>query len=598
MGDNSRENVFGNNTIQRNQECGIRLEMSPDGNRISRNHIEGNNNGIQALLGSGNNHIEGNVVLDNREFGILLADTTGNVLRAYRMEGNTYNFFVDGLSRDKYLHDIDTSNTVEGKTIVYLIGERDVKIGPSENPGTVYAIECENVLVKDVCLEKNGVGAYFLESSRIHADNVTCRKNGAGITIGEGCDSIDISRTSCVDNDGFGIIVSNGNNVTVKDSEASFNTIRGMLFLDCSRVTVTNTSASQNEGPGVLQGTGIDIEGGQYISLVTTRTSQNRHHGIWFNGAEGIVIKNGVSEENEELGIVGINSRDVSVWGMRISGNGEAGMGLLDIQDCLIADNFFNNNRNIDIADPGAMNTTWNTPKTRGTNIAGGPFLGGNYWATPDGAGWSQITPDRGDGFCNAPFVIDDNNTDYLPLHIRNEPPFYADFTATPLSGYVPLTVQFTDVSDGEPSRYLYRFGDGFMSMSRSPVHTYLKPGNYTVTLTIWKPEGKKLVNTTTYRTGYITVEKKTEPEVEIDFTATPRSGKAPLTVSFTGSSSVTPILWKYSYGDGFMTTRQNPVYTYRRPGTYNVTLTVWTMGLDKKPVSHKVEKTGFITVT
>ncbi|WP_281175443.1 hypothetical protein [Methanogenium cariaci] len=30
----------------------------------------------------------------------------------------------------------------------------------------------------------------------------------------------------------------------------------------------------------------------------------------------------------------------------------------------------------------------------------GPPFLGGNYWAKPDGTGWSQITPpDRGRRF-------------------------------------------------------------------------------------------------------------------------------------------------------------------------------------------------------
>ncbi|HPC54446.1 MAG TPA: PKD domain-containing protein [Methanolinea sp.] len=62
--------------------------------------------------------------------------------------------------------------------------------------------------------------------------------------------------------------------------------------------------------------------------------------------------------------------------------------------------------------------------------------------------------------------------------------------------------------------------------------------------------------------------------------------------------STVKPILWKYSFGDGFMATQQNATHTYRKPGTYNVTLTVWTMGPDKIPVTHKVEKTGYITVT
>ena len=59
----------------------------------------------------------------------------------------------------------------------------------------------------------------------------------------------------------------------------------------------------------------------------------------------------------------------------------------------------------------------WNVTVTTGPNIVGGPYIGGNYWADPDGTGWSQTHPDRGDGFCNASFVIDADNTDYLPLH-------------------------------------------------------------------------------------------------------------------------------------------------------------------------------------
>jgi len=34
-----------------------------------------------------------------------------------------------------------------------------------------------------------------------------------------------------------------------------------------------------------------------------------------------------------------------------------------------------------------------------GTNIAGGPYIGGNYWATPTGTGWSQNHTDIGMGF-------------------------------------------------------------------------------------------------------------------------------------------------------------------------------------------------------
>ena len=50
-------------------------------------------------------------------------------------------------------------------------------------------------------------------------------------------------------------------------------------------------------------------------------------------------------------------------------------------------------------------------------NIIGGPFPGGNFFAKPDGTGFSQTCPDAdADGLCDAPFVIAAGNVDHLPL--------------------------------------------------------------------------------------------------------------------------------------------------------------------------------------
>lgn len=59
-----------------------------------------------------------------------------------------------------------------------------------------------------------------------------------------------------------------------------------------------------------------------------------------------------------------------------------------------------------------------------------------------------------------------------------------ADFTATPLSGQVPLTVQFTDTSTNTPTSWLWSFGDGDTSNQQNPSHQYAKSGVYDVSLT------------------------------------------------------------------------------------------------------------------
>ena len=51
------------------------------------------------------------------------------------------------------------------------------------------------------------------------------------------------------------------------------------------------------------------------------------------------------------------------------------------------------------------------------------------------------------------------------------------------ISGFIPLTVQFTDSSTGDNLEYLWTFGDGNTSTSQNPTHEYAVAGDYTVTL-------------------------------------------------------------------------------------------------------------------
>ena len=62
---------------------------------------------------------------------------------------------------------------------------------------------------------------------------------------------------------------------------------------------------------------------------------------------------------------------------------------------------------------------------------------------------------------------------------------FYADFVATPLTGDIPLLVEFTNNSVGDIQSYLWDFGDGEISTLETPNHLYEEEGVFTVSLTI-----------------------------------------------------------------------------------------------------------------
>lgn len=137
---------------------------------------------------------------------------------------------------------------------------------------------------------------------------------------------------------------------------------------------------------------------------------------------------------------------------------------------------------------------------------------------------------------------------------------------ATPSLGCSPLVgVQFTGLTGATNIQWL--FGDGASSNINNPTHTFSSPGNFVATYTAMV-SGSPMTQTTS-----IAVFGKPTPNFTLDIA----SGCVPLSVSFTDQSvntggSLTP-QWQWSFGDGGVSSAQNPNYAFTLPGTFNVTL-------------------------
>ncbi|UUX93086.1 PKD domain-containing protein [Methanoplanus endosymbiosus] len=80
-------------------------------------------------------------------------------------------------------------------------------------------------------------------------------------------------------------------------------------------------------------------------------------------------------------------------------------------------------------------------------------------------------------------------------ISVGGTPPVpVADFTAGNVTGTDYLTVQFSDLSSGSPSEWLWDFGDGNTSTEENPEHTYVTPGAYDVTLTATNAGGSDII--------------------------------------------------------------------------------------------------------
>ncbi len=83
-----------------------------------------------------------------------------------------------------------------------------------------------------------------------------------------------------------------------------------------------------------------------------------------------------------------------------------------------------------------------------------------------------------------------------------------ANFSASPTSGEAPLVVQFTDLSEGDPSSWSWSFGDGGTSNLQSPSHTFASNGEYSIELTVTNDFG----SSSELKSNYITVQTQDGP--------------------------------------------------------------------------------------
>ncbi|MBT4504578.1 MAG: PKD domain-containing protein, partial [Gemmatimonadetes bacterium] len=146
--------------------------------------------------------------------------------------------------------------------------------------------------------------------------------------------------------------------------------------------------------------------------------------------------------------------------------------------------------------------------------------------------------------------------------------PPVAYFTVNPTSGTAPLEVVFTDESSGEITSRQWDFGDGNTDTTAHPTHIFTDPRSYIAVLTVTGPGG---VDASSVE---ITVREPVAAPTA-GFTATPTSGDAPLTVSFTDASSgeITSRMW--DFGDGSTSNEPNPIHIFTEAAEYTVTLAI-----------------------
>jgi gliding motility-associated-like protein len=145
-----------------------------------------------------------------------------------------------------------------------------------------------------------------------------------------------------------------------------------------------------------------------------------------------------------------------------------------------------------------------------------------------------------------------------------------AGFNSIPVSGCAPLTVNFQDLSSGNPTVWQWNLGNSTLSNQQTPTTTYFNPGTYTVSLKVSNASGSDSITKIQYITVY--------DNPAVDFSASNVTGCFPAKINFTdlstsGSGSITN--WSWDFGDGDTSALQNPLHKFTTTGNYSITLKV-----------------------
>ena len=210
---------------------GTGIRLSGSGNLVTGCTITDCFTGIDLNEASGNIVSENDLIDVNA--GIMIAYSSNNVFRDNKLENSTLSLDTDG-----WFNSIDTSNTIDGKPVYYLLDKKNLTISPTDYPNIGYLaiVNCSNVTVRDLRLSGISFSLVYTTNSTIIHNSLTNSWHGLQIRDSYGNT---VTENYVADNEEFGILISSTIANTITRNNIENNNV-GIYLTGSSQIIYHN----------------------------------------------------------------------------------------------------------------------------------------------------------------------------------------------------------------------------------------------------------------------------------------------------------------------------------------------------------------------
>ncbi|XHH08635.1 MAG: nitrous oxide reductase family maturation protein NosD [Candidatus Bathyarchaeia archaeon] len=398
-------------------------------NIIIKNNIITNFSTAVALDWSNGHVITDNTLIDGISgFGFM--NTTNSFFRNNHLVNCDFSIYA--YPTYQYFNDLDTSNSIDGKPIVYWVNQKD-KTVPAD-AAYIVLVGCQNLIVENLQTE----GISVLSTTNITISKVTLTSGTHGIDLS---DSSNIKILDCViDDQAIGISLHNSSNNLIKGNTISNHCTRGINLNNAS-----NNIIAQNQIINNSYAIGPYYDMPSKGNLVILNTFRENDYAITLQGHMQI-IGNLFESNNQAIMVSGTGG---TITQNTFVNNSEALYFGGSSDNLIYLNNFLQNERQM---SDGGANSTYTYPQS-GTNS---PYFTktvvhvekvnfmppppisinkwdngfrGNYWIDYPGS------DENGDGIGDTAYFLYENNQDNYPLMNQVQAPTLAEvLTAFQLS--------------------------------------------------------------------------------------------------------------------------------------------------------------------